>query len=181
MKAKEILEEAKKNGITLEFDVDITNNQPTSYKDLIINKNELQYINKEVKDLEKKYYDLREKSTLQNLDMYKDHKEEINGINTIIMTVPNKDNNLLKSIADSLVNEDKNLFVFFANIKEDKSVNYICKTNTKMNAGMIVKMAANASDGNGGGSQTFAQGGGKTSHNLDDILKEIKKAIASYE
>ena len=181
MKAKEILEEAKNNGFTLDFDVDITNDTPTSYKDLIICKNELQYINKEVKDLEKKYFEIREKTTLQNLDMYKDHKEEINGINTIIMTIPNRDNNLLKSVADSLVNEDKNIFVFFANIKEDKSVNYICKTNTKINAGMMVKMAASASDGNGGGSPTFAQGGGKTSKNIEDILKEIKKAISSYE
>ena len=73
MKAREILDEAKQNGIKLEFDVDINTDTPSSYKDIIYNKNELQYVHQEVKDLEKKYFSLKEKSTLQNLDIYRDH------------------------------------------------------------------------------------------------------------
>ena len=50
MKAREILEEARNNGFKLEFDVDINNDKPMSYKDIIYNKNELQdivtYLNK---------------------------------------------------------------------------------------------------------------------------------------
>ena len=38
-----------------EFDVEINNDKPTSYKDIIFNRNELQYVHHEVKELEKKY------------------------------------------------------------------------------------------------------------------------------
>ena len=181
MKAKEILEEARNLGIKLEFDVDITNDQPTSYKDIVYSKNELQYVHHEVKELEKKYYEIREKNTLQNLDIYKEHVESINGINTIIMKTKNKDLNLLKSIADSLINEIENALIFFANIKDNTSVNYICKSNSTVKAGELVKMASLKSDGNGGGNPKFAQGGGKDISNIDKILEEIKKVIKENE
>lgn len=177
MKAKTIIEEAKENGIKLEFDVNIDNEKPTSYKDIIFNKNQLQYINSEVKQLEKKYFEIKEQNTLQNLDIYKEQYKNINNVDTIIMKVKNKDNNLLKSIADTLVNEFTNGLVFFANIKEDNSVNYICKSNSNINAGLLVKKASTASNGNGGGSPTFAQGGGKTIENIDEIMESIKKEI----
>ena len=181
LKAKSILEEARNKGIKLDFDVDITNEKPTSYKDIIYNKNELQYVHHEVKELEKEYYNILEKNTLQNLDIYKEHIEEINGVNALIMSVDNKDVNLLKSIADTLINEMENGFIFFANIKENDTVNFICKSNSSVNAGKMVKEAATMSDGNGGGSPTFAQGGGKTSKELDKIKDYIKKAIKNNE
>ena len=181
LKAKEILEEARNLGIKLEFDVDITNDEPTSYKDIVYNKNELQYIHHEVKELEKEYYEIREKNTLQNLDIYKEHIEEINGINTIIMKLKNKDINLLKSIADTLINEIDNALIFFCNIKDENSVNYICKSNSKVKAGELVKMASLKSEGNGGGNPKFAQGGGKDISNIDEIINEIKKVIKENE
>ena len=112
---------------------------------------------------------------------YKEHIEEINGVNALIMSVDNKDVNLLKSIADTLINEMENGFIFFANIKENDTVNFICKSNSSVNAGKMVKEAATMSDGNGGGSPTFAQGGGKTSKELDKIKDYIKKAIKNNE
>lgn len=177
MKAKTIMEEAKNNGIKLDFDIEINNDKPMSYKDIIFNRNELQYVNTEVKQLEKKYFEIKEQNTLQNLDIYKEQYKKINNVDTIIMKVKNKDNNLLKSIADSLVNELDNGLVFFANVKEDNSVNYICKSKSNINAGLLVKKASTASNGNGGGSPTFAQGGGKEIDNLDEILEQIKKEI----
>ena len=177
MKAREILDEARNSGMRLEFDVDINNDEPTSYKDIIFNKNELQYVHHEVKELEKKYYDMKEKSTLQNLDIYREHIKEINGVNTLIMAVKDKDINLLKSISDTLMNEMNNGFIFFINIKEDDSVNFIAKSNSFINAGEIVKDASLRSEGNGGGSPKFAQGGGKTSNEIDSIIKHIEKVI----
>ena len=181
MKAKEILEEARNRGIALDFDVDISNDKPVSYKDIIFNKNELQYVHNEVKSLEKKYYDILEKNTLQNLDIYKEKFKEINDINVLVMRQDSKDINLLKSIADALLNEITNGFVFFSNIKGDGSVNFICKSNSKVKAGPIVKEASQLAGGNGGGSPTFAQGGGVSSDNLDKIEKNIIKAIKDYE
>lgn len=181
IKAREILEEARNSGIKLEFDVDINNDKPTSYKDIIFNRNELQYVHQEVKVLEKKYYEIKEKQTLENLDIYREHIKNINGIDTLIMELNNKDINLLKSIADSIINEMKEGIVFFANTKDDGSVNFIGKSNCFVNIGLIVKDAAISSDGNGGGSPTFAQGGGKTAEKIPDIFKHIEKVIKSNE
>ena len=177
IKAREILEEARNNGIKLEFDVDINNDKSESYKDIIFNRNELQYVHQEVKDLEKKYFEIKEKQTLQNLDIYKEHIKVINNVETLIMKLDNKDTNLLKSIADELINEMNNAFIFFINIKEDNSVNFIAKSTSFVNAGLIVKDASISSNGNGGGSPKFAQGGGKTSENIDEIIKHIEKVI----
>lgn len=181
MKAREILDDARNSGIKLEFDVDINNDKPTSYKDIIFNRNELQYVHQEVKNLEKKYYEIKEKQTLQNLDIYREHIKNINGIEVIIMEVKNKDVNLLKAIADSLINEMPQGLIFLANIKDDNNVNFIGKSNCKVNISLIVKEASVAANGNGGGSPTFAQGGGKASNNLQEIFKHVEKAIKSYE
>ena len=181
LKAREILEAARNKGIKLDFEVDITNDKPVSYKDIIYNKNELQYVHHEVKELEKEYYNILEKNTLQNLDIYKEKLEIINDVNVIIIRQDNKDINLLKSIADSLLNEIKDGVIFFSNIKDDGSVNFICKSNSKVKAGELVKCASQMAGGNGGGSPTFAQGGGKSSDELDKIEKEIIKTIDSYE
>ena len=181
MKAREILDDARNIGIKLDFDVDINNDKPNSYKDIVFNKNELQYVHSEVKDLEKKYYSVKEKQELQNLDIYRENIKSINGIETLIMTLNNKDVNLLKSIADTLINEMKNAFILFINVKEDDSVNFIAKSSSFVNAGLIVKDASVSSNGNGGGSPTFAQGGGKTSSMVNDIIKHVEKVIKEHE
>ena len=179
LKAKEIIEEAKSEGINLKFDINIDNNKPTSYKDVIYNKNQLSYIQDEVKELEKKYFDQKEKKVLENLDIYKEKIKELNGINVLISKTKSKDNNILKSIADNLVNEYPNSFIFFANIKEDNSVNFISRSTSNINAGYMVKKASQACDGNGGGKETFAEGGTKDISKLDEVLKEIEKEISN--
>ena len=112
-----------------------------------------------------------------NLDIYSEHIKSINGVELLVMAVKDKDINLLKSIADSLMNEMTNGFIFFINVKEDSSVNFIAKSNSFVNAGEIVKYASLNSDGNGGGSPKFAQGGGKTDSSIDSIVKHIEKVI----
>ncbi len=177
MKAREILDEAREMGMILSFDVDISNDKPDSYKDIVYNRNELQYVHHEVKELEKAYFSEREKQTLDNLDIYREHIKEYGDIKACIMELKNKDINLLKSIADSLVNEMGNGLVFFANVKDDSSVNFICRSTCKLNAGLLVKDASVSSNGNGGGSPTFAQGGGKDTDSLEAIFKHVEKVL----
>ena len=177
MKAKELIEDARNEGIKLVFDVDIDNNKPVSYKDIIFNKNELQYLQQEVRDLEKKYFELREQSTLQNLDIYKENIKEYEDLKAIVMEVKNKDTNILKSIADNLVNEMGPSFIFFANTKEDGSVNFLARSTSRVHAGLIVKDASISSNGNGGGSPTFAQGGGKVQTMIPEIFAHIEKVL----
>ena len=177
IKAREILDSAKNEGIKLVFDVDINNDKPTSYKDIIFNKNELQYVHHEVKELEKKYFDLKEKQTLDNLDIYREAITDYNGTLGIIMEVKDKDVNVLKSVADSLVNEIGTGIVFLVNIKENESLNFICRSTCNVNAGILVKEASMAANGNGGGSNTFAQGGGKDISKVKSILGYVETKI----
>ena len=177
MKAKEMVEEAKEIGIKLDFDVDLDHSKPESYKDIIFNRNELQYVQQEVRDLEKKYHNLREKQVLSNLDIYREHIKDYNGTFGLLMTVENKDNDLLKSVADAMIEEMGTGFVFFANIKEDGSINFLSRSNCHVNSGLVVKDAAISSLGNGGGSPTFAQGGGKTKEALPKIYTHIEKVL----
>jgi len=181
MRAHEILEEARNKGLKLEFNIDISDEKPTSYKDIIYYHNELQYVHEKVKELEKKYNNMKEQSVLQNLDIYKDHIREIDGIELLTMKVNNKDTKALKSIADTLMNEMKNGFIFFANIKEDNSVQFIAKSNCFISAADIIKEASTVSNGNGGGSPTFAQGGGKTPAKIDEIIEQLEGTIKAHE
>lgn len=177
MKAKGILDEAKEVGIQLNFDVDIEHPKPVSYKDIIFNRNELQYVQQEVRDLEKQFQQLREKQVLSNLDVYREHIKDYNGTFGLLMTVENKDVNLLKRVADAMIEEMGTGFVFFANIKDDGSINFLSRSSCHANSGLIVKDAAVSSNGNGGGSPTFAQGGGKTKDALPKIYTHIEKVL----
>lgn len=181
MKAKEIMDEAKEVGIQLDFDADINHDKPESYKDIIFNRNELQYVQQEVRDLEKKYHQLREKQVLSNLDIYREHIKDYNGTFGLIMTVENKDVSLLKSVADAMIEEMGTGFVFFADVKEDGSINFLSRSSCHANSGLIVKDAAVSSLGNGGGSPTFAQGGGKTKDALPKIYTHIEKVLRNEE
>ena len=181
MKAKDIVSEAREDGIQLDFDVDLDHAKPTSYKDVIFNRNELQYVHQEVKDLEKKYFDLKEKTTLQNLDLYREKIRKFGDLNVLLMKVDNRDMNLLKSIADSLMNEMNPGFLFIANIKDNASVNFIAKSTSKVPAGMIIKEASQIAGGNGGGSPTFGQGGGTSTDKIPEIFETIEKVLHEYE
>lgn len=177
MKAKTILDEASKKGIALNFDVDIDNSRPSSYKDIIFNCNELSYIQSEVRDLEKKFNQELQNLTLDNLDIYRNRIEKFESISSLIMMTDNIENQLLKTVADAIANENENIIIFFANKKKDGSINYICRSNSSINAGLLMKKVAQFTNGNGGGSSTFAQGGTKEVDNINSLLEEIKQEV----
>ena len=178
IKAKEILAIAKRQNIDLTFDVDIDNTAPTSYKDIIFNQNELSYIQSEVKTLEKEYNNEIERLTLSNLDKYLSQVKEINGKNLLYLELDNIEMFLVKSMADDLCNKLDKLVVLLANIKEDNSVNFVCRsTDPSVNAGFIVKSITTAFGGNGGGSPTFANGGIKDRSNLKDIKQAFEDLL----
>ena len=181
MKARGILDEAKKYGITLDFDVELDNIKANSYKDIVYNQNKLSYVQTEVKELEKKYFAEREKLTLNNLDVYRKNVETYNNVKGLIMETNHMDTQLLKSIADSIVNEINPGCVFFINKGDNGAVNFVCRSNCHANAGLIVKDASVSSGGNGGGSKTFAQGGGKTDTAIEEIIKHVKKVLLDEE
>ncbi len=180
MKAKTIIEEAKKIGINLSFDVDIDHDRPTGYESIVKERNELSYVQEEVRALEKEFFSKREAKTLNNLDGYKKKMKKVKDIEYLIEPFEKQDTKLLKSIADHLSRDGKK-FIFLVNIKEDKSFNFICKSTCNINAGLLVKNVSIKTDGNGGGSDTFAQGGGRNSKVLKEALEYVKNVVEGYE
>lgn len=177
MKARAILDEASKSGIVLDFDVHIDNSKPESYKDIIFNCNELGYIQGEVRDLEKKFQEQMKKIALKDLSKYKEMLRKKDGLSYIVMPIDNADNYMLKVIADHLANELEPCVIFLANVKDDNSVNFICRSSASLHAGLLMKKVSTFCNGNGGGSNTFAQGGTKKVDDLEKLLKEIKQEI----
>ncbi|HIS38834.1 MAG TPA: hypothetical protein IAB45_04910, partial [Candidatus Onthousia faecavium] len=102
----------------------------------------------------------------------------INNKELLYVELNNKEMFIVKSLADNLCNMSKEILVFLANIKEDNSVNIICRNSIpSLNAGYIVKSATVNYGGNGGGSATFAQGGIKDKKHLEEIKKELEDIL----
>ena len=177
MKAKNIISIAKKEGIELTFDIDIKTDPPQSYKDIVFEKNELEYAQDEVKSLEKKYKEEKEKNALNDLSIYDKDIKKLDDYSYIITKVDNQDNNVLKSVADSLLNKIEKGYVVIANIK-DENISYIVRSNIQSKkANDLIKTITTSLDGKGGGSDTFAQGGSPKSNKLDKVLEELEEII----
>lgn len=176
MKARSMITTAKSEGIILNFNIDIDNQEPTSYQDLLKERGELEYTQTEVKELEKTYFIERQKKAVSHLEDYESNIETVNGVSLLLMRTENQDVQILKELVDTLLNKMKEGFILFANCKGD-SVNFIARSNMPLSAGEIVKKAAQLSGGNGGGSNTFAQGAGKTTEHIEEIFDMIRKEI----
>ena len=175
-KAKNILETAKEEGIELNFDIVLDQSNLSSYEDIIANRNQLEYVQTEVKNLEKKYNEEKLNKSVSNLDNFFDKVEEINNRKVIITKVEDYDMEVLKGIIDNLMVKLGEGLIFIANVRGE-NVNFVCRSNISTPAGLLVKNASIKSLGNGGGSPTFAQGGGKTIEFISEIFEDIKKEI----
>ena len=174
MKAKNIIAKAKQENIILNFDCNITNDEPKHYKDIIYEKNELEYTQDEVKNLEKKYKEEKAKLALNDLSLYENNIEEKDGYKLLITKVDNQDVSVIKEIIDTLLNKMGKGFILIANIHNDQ-VNLIARNNLEtVSAGDIMKDITMKLNGNGGGSKTFAQGASKDISEIDRILQEVK-------
>ena len=177
-KAKGILKEAEKEDITLEFNYNISNQRPKCYKDILENKKEVETLRKTVAKLEKTYKEELTNKLLKNVNNYIDKK--IKGIygDVVILEFKDYDINSLKALAGLIVDKISNGIVFILNEKNE-SINFIMKVKDelkdKIDAGTIIKYVSNMALGNGGGSKTFAQGGGTLNSKKDDIIDYIKE------
>ena len=176
IKAKSILTEAKNTGIKLIYNLNIPNYEIDSYEDIVNLKNDFTRLQEDVKILEKEYTKLKEDKLVNSLSSMEDDIKCINNVNLLLKKVNNMDTSSLKQVMDNLANKYQNIFILIANISSN-NVNFLSRSNSKLNAGAIVKDASTKSLGNGGGSPTFAQGGGKTIDEIDNIFDKITKDL----
>ena len=177
MKASNLILEAKRNNIKLKFKSNYNNEiKPMTYKEIVELKELDKKISSDVKELEKNYHRLVSENSINDLSKYEIKLEKKNNLNLLILKVMNEDNYSLKNILDSLANKYENIFMLIANINDNQAT-YIGRSNSKVDAGSIIKKIALETNGNGGGSLKFAMGSGKDIKNIDAILENIKKDI----
>ena len=179
IKAKSILQEAGNEHIKLDYEIRDIPKDVNSYADIVNLKNELNKLQEEVKNLEKEFNKIKEEKLVNSLSSLKDDIKKINDNYILLKKVDNMNNNSLKAAMDNLANEYENIFILLANINGD-NVNFLSRSNNiKLNAGEVVKKASVKSLGNGGGSNTFAQGAGKTTKEIDNIFQNIIKDLSN--
>ena len=175
-KSKELIKSAKKEKVEYYFDFDMEHQVLDSYEDVVYYKEQLERLKISVKKLEKTIGEGITNKSLNNIDELLKIKKSINDMDVIIATTKNYEVPVLKQLVDNITNTLNNCFVLLANLN-DTSVNIICKTNIdspKIHCGNIVKDICLKCEGNGGGNQFFAQGGGSNAKNIKKYLNEIK-------
>lgn len=178
IKAKSILQEAKNYGIDLAFDLSLDNEETSSYQDIVNLKTHLGSLQNEVKGLEKEFIKIKEEKLINSLSSLEEDIQVFGKTNLLLKKVNNMDVNSLKQVMDNLANKYENIFILIANINGD-TVNFLARSNSLINAGLVVKNASVKSLGNGGGSPKFAQGGGKTTKEIDHIFNEIIDGLSN--
>ena len=176
-KTKNIIKQAKKEKIDIDFDFEVNPQALDSYQDVIYYKEQLERLKISVKKLEKEYNDGLATKSIGNIDELIKNKEVINGHNIVIVITQDYEVPILKQLVDNITNSLDNSFVLLAN-KNKENVNIICKTNInndKIHCGNIVRDICKKCNGNGGGNQFFAQGGGSDAKELSNHLNALKE------
>ena len=176
-KTKGIIEQAKKENIELDFDFESDSQELNSYQNIVYYKEQLERLKISVKKLEKEYNDEVANKSINNIDEITKQKETIGGHNIIVVTTKDYEVPILKQLVDNITNSMENTFVLLAN-QNKSNVNIICKSNIddkNIHCGNIVREICQKCQGNGGGNQFFAQGGGSDAKDLPKYLKELKE------
>ncbi|MCR5462367.1 MAG: alanine--tRNA ligase [bacterium] len=171
-KALKLVDLAKAENIDLVFSDTLNLTKEASYKIVLDYRKSLEELKNEVKELEKEYNRKKAQNALSNLSSY---DKFISG-NTLITKVENINMDSLKQLVDALLNKMGSGVVFLASIIDNKLL-FVCKNNIGLNSGNLVKQAAIATGGNGGGRPDMATAGGKDISKVDIALDIVKKEI----
>ncbi len=169
-KAKSIVEQAKNENIELSFKDDFSYDDARGYRFVLKLNEHIAYVSNLVKELGKTYDAKKSQNALSNLDSYSSLVEN----NTLFVKETGKDTNVLKDLASALVNKYSLRSAFIANVSGDK-VTFVAATDGSVNAGNLVKAAAQICGGNGGGKPTMAQAGGKDASKIDEAIEAAKQ------
>ena len=172
-KMSALIAKAKAEGVQLELPASEAYPLAGSYQDVINKRREFQNIQIAAKELDKDYQRLREAKLDRELDHYL--AQSTKGI--LVLELEGKDLAILKQLADNLANNAGIRFVFLASVLEDKLIFIAKSKDANLHAGNIVKAAALATGGNGGGRGDFAQAGGKDIAMLPAALAKVRELI----
>lgn len=136
---------------------------------------------KQLKDTEKELQQLKKDAALSDLDAILASREDINGVPVIAASAQADSMDSLRELADTVLDKSGSGVVLLAAVSGDK-VQFVCKvdkgdTKKGLHAGKIIKAAAQADGGNGGGRPDMAQAGGKQPEQIDAALRAGKDMV----
>ncbi len=172
VKVNNILEDAKSKGIELNIEFKRNEEIIGSYQDIINKRLEFASLGEKARELDKEYKEQLKKQTLSSLDDMLNQSVD----NKLVIRLEDVDKNSLRPLADRLMDNLPNGFVFIANVSNSK-VTFIAKSKCDIHAGNIAKHAAQITGGNGGGRPDMAQAGGKDISKVDEALASVKEMI----
>ena len=135
----------------------------------------------QLKDTEKELAQLKKDAALSDMDSILAAKEDIGGVPVVAAVAQADSMDNLRDLADTVLDKLGSGVVLLGMTNGDK-VNFVCKvaksdTKKGLHAGKIIKAAAQAAGGNGGGRPDMAQAGGKEPEKLGDALKAGAAAV----
>lgn len=138
-------------------------------------------LKKEIKDKEKEISKLNNEILKSNMDDILNKYEEINGTKVFTIKLKDTDANTLRDIADRIKDKNPSCIIILASEFEGK-VLFVASVTKDLNqkgiqAGNIVKQAAQIAGGGGGGRPDFAQAGGKDISKIDEALSTAKESL----
>ena len=144
-------------------------------------KEKVTFLQAENDNLKQEIKELKEEKMKAESEFLLSQVKDINGLKTLIVTLKDKDNACLKEYALLLRNKLKNGFVFLANVCDDKII-FVAAADKEaikkgINAGTLVKKAAQITGGNGGGKPDLAQAGGKDISKLKEAIEAINNSL----
>lgn len=171
-KAKEVIAQAKAEGIDLAFDYLPRNIEIYGYRYILALRKEVAKAQAAYKDLEKEYNNKKSQNALSDLNKFDSLIE--NG--KLFAKIEAMDTNLIKDMATALRN-NKNLDVVLLASADTNKVTFVCAAKGDYDASAIVKEATKITGGGGGGKKDLAQAGGKDASKVDEAIKHLKEVF----
>lgn len=136
----------------------------------------------ESKNLQKKLKEIQSESAKSDIDTLINNAKQINGVNLVTFSHENIQDEVLRDIAQSIIDKKENTIVVFSNVNtENEKLSFLCMVAKnlvpKYNAGKIVKEVAIVTGGNGGGKPNMAMAGGKDISKISDALDKAEELI----
>lgn len=136
----------------------------------------------ENKSLQSEINTLKEESAVSKIQSFISRAEDLKDGKLFVSKVDALPALFMKPAIEKLSSKLGNSIIVLAAVQNPEQISICVKVSENyvkagVNAGNIVKAIAEATGGRGGGRPNFAQGGGKDSSKLDDILIKIKEEI----
>lgn len=142
-------------------------------------------LNQAVKEQEKEIKQLKFRTILTNINHFLDSAVDVYGIKIIAHEIESSNIELLRQMADLLVDRLQSGVVILGSVEEQKvslAIKISKDLTNKLHAGQLISQISKIIDGSGGGRPDMAQAGGKNPAGLNEALKKaIEICILALE